>query len=155
MKCPRDNSTLSPHKKGNIDIHVCQECHGFFLSLEQKSASQLEVLLQKQFTNPQSDSAIASVISPQSGHAMKRFEYRKVLLDYCADSHSIWFDRGEYSKIFAFNSTASKKIENKSDSSSWSVVDVVSAPFDVLDVSGDIIGAVGDLVGDLISGIDL
>ena len=157
MKCPRDNATLSPHKKGNIDIHFCQECHGFFLSLEQKSAAQLEVLLQKQFSNPKNDSGKFSVISPQSGHAMKRFEYRKVLLDYCASSHSIWFDHGEYSKIFSFDSNASKSknIVNQSDSSSWNVADVVTAPFDVLDVSGELIGAVGDLVGGLISGIDL
>ncbi len=150
MKCPRDNTTLVPHKKGNIDIHFCQECHGFFLPLEQKSAAQLEMLLKKQFTSAQSDSAI----NPQSGSSMKRFEYRKVTLDYCPDSHSIWFDRGEYSKILAFKSTKSKITGNKSDSSSWSVVDVVSAPLDILDLSGDVIGAVGDLVGDLISGID-
>ena len=155
MKCPTDTAELSPHKKGNIDIHLCPKCHGFLITLDQKPACELESLLQKQFANPQSNSGETAIISPSSGHAMRKFVYRNVILDYCSDSHSIWFDRGEYSKIFASDSKASKSVTTQGDSSSWNVADILIAPIDVFDASGDIIGAVGDFVGDLISGIDI
>jgi Zn-finger nucleic acid-binding protein len=155
MKCPKDTSELSPHKKGNIDVYSCPKCHGFLITLDQKPACELEVLLQKQFANPQSNSGEAEIISPSSGHAMRKFVYRSVILDYCADSHSIWFDRGEYSKIFALDSKTSKSIAGQGDSTSWNIADILTAPIDILDASGDVIGTVGDFIGDLISVIDI
>ena len=141
--------------KGNINIHLCEKCRGFFLPLKQQQASQLETLLKKQFSKPLNTSSETGIISPHSGDTMKQFEYRNVLLDYCTESHAIWFDRGEYTKIFASRTPTVKSRIHQSDSKAWDVVDAVTVPMDIIDLSGEVIGAVGEFVGDLISGISL
>ena len=85
---------------------------------------------------------------------MRRFEYRNVLLDYCEESHSIWFDRGEYPKIFASYTKSKKSISPQGKHSEWSAIDLVPDPVDILEISGSIFESVGDFVSDIISGVD-
>ncbi len=157
MQCPRDQSELSPHQKGQLNIHLCDQCRGFSILLNQDSASQLEVLLKKHLSDRKDPSGEKSLPSPHSGSSMKEFVYRGVQLDYCEESHSIWFDRGEYTKIFTTPNKTKKTSNNKksSESSVWDNVDFLPDVSDVVDLSADALGTVGDFVGDLVSGIDL
>jgi len=154
MKCPRDRSELVPSKKGNMDIHCCEECGGFLVTLNQASATQLERLLQKKFLSSESHSDKERLVSPISNELMKPFQFRGVLLDYCVKSHSIWFDPDEYPKMFKLEDNRLNLIATKRDSDDFSTWDAVDGGLNLLDSSGDFIGAVGSFIGDLLSGID-
>ncbi|MGJ8674296.1 MAG: hypothetical protein ACSHX2_15300, partial [Rubritalea sp.] len=155
MKCPIDKSTLTAHKKGNLEIEYCQQCSGFSVRLEQDAAKKLEDQLTGHFSSPQTKNSKVGLSSPHTNSSMKSFKYRGVLLDYCSESHSIWFDKGEYSKIFASSTQTEKTVKKESSDGGWSVLDIVAAPIDIIDISGSILDTLGDIVSDITSGIDL
>ncbi|MFK7850549.1 MAG: hypothetical protein AB8D78_06175 [Akkermansiaceae bacterium] len=114
--------------------------------------------MKKHFSEPPEDSNEEALSSPDTGQRMKKFVYRGVVLDYCVDSHAIWFDQGEYSKLFAPEQKANQiktATPTEPNSTIYNVLDGATSAVDIIDVSGDLIGTVGDFVGDLISGIDI
>ncbi len=155
MNCPRDNSKLTPHQKGKMSIHLCEECSGFFVSLDQKSAKRLESLLQRSFSKTDKTTKEPKLFSPYSDSAMHQFKYRGIQLDYCKDTHSIWFDRDEYPKVFGTQSKTTLKSANSAPISVLDIVDSVISPLDVLEISASVVEGIGDFVGDLVSGIDV
>jgi len=169
MTCPRDNTPLTTHTKGHLDIHQCPTCHGFFVSLSQEQAESLHNVLNKYLSVPIPESQQESLQSPQSGQVMKQISYRNVIIDYCEDSHSLWFDPGEYNKIFspkASSSSSPKQLlrntPSKRETATDAVGDVLLSGIDPISVIGDIteftgnsLGNLGDFVGDFVSGIDL
>ena len=146
---------MKPQGKGRLQIDVCEQCGGFFVHLGQEAAGQLEKLLRKGLENGTGGSTEEAMVSPSSGLLMKGFEFRGVHLDYCADSNSIWFDRGEYPKIFATPGKAVSKPSNGDPKNT--VADVAVSSVDVVgggvEIASDVIGGVGDFLGDLLSGL--
>lgn len=153
MHCPRDESQLVVYTKGQLHIEQCSECNGFFVNLTQQAANQLSSLLKRDISadvrNPRH-----GLKSPQSGEIMQCFIYRGVQLDYGEKSHSVWFDQGEYTKIFASpqppRNLGASEGSQRSDS-----IDKAADLADKAETSVGVLGFVGDLVGDLISGIDI
>jgi Zn-finger nucleic acid-binding protein len=152
MRCPRDESQLIAFTKGQLEIEQCAECNGFFVNLAQRPANQLSTLLKRDISEGKRRGD-HGLISPTSGKLMQSFTYRGVQLDYCEQSHSVWFDHGEYTKMFAPAEKASRSSVRAHEKS-----DKVDLSFDVVDgieASDGVFSFVGDLVGDLVSGIDL
>ena len=90
-----------------------------------------------------------TLVSPYTGETMKRFVYRGMPLDYCVSTHSVWFDQGEYTRMFGtpVKGTTPKFNVGKTASDTWEVVDNVGN-------SLEIVGAVGEIALELVSGID-
>lgn len=159
LKCPRDQSVLSSHQKGRLKIHHCTKCGGFQVCLNQFSAKALsEKLLKKiQQSNPTEN----ALQSPYTDEKMIHFTHRGVELDYCKESNSVWFDRGEYTKIFAAETTG----EKSKPSMMSKAADGVEAGIDgvsflpgidsIIDVSSSALSGLGDFLGDFIGGIDI
>ena len=90
--------------------------------------------------------------SPFTGHLMKRFKYREVELDYCEFTDSVWFDRGEYSKMFQ-SPEGAKRMKGVGQD----VVDSVGVgeiADSVADVALDF-SMVGEFVGDFLSNFEV
>ncbi|MGJ8634140.1 MAG: zf-TFIIB domain-containing protein [Luteolibacter sp.] len=156
MQCPIDSSFLKAQGKGNLKIDFCEKCGGFFVCLGQAEALQLEKLLRKGLEAKGGEAVAQTMVSPSSGLPMKGFEFRGVHLDYCVESHSIWFDRGEYQKIFSAPGKGKGRPWNGgSESSVWDHAVTASDVGDGLEGATDVLGSVGDFLGDLLSGIDL
>ena len=155
MKCPRDNSVLKDHKKGNLEIKYCPECSGFFVLLEQEAASKIEAQLKGHFARLHDTGQESPPVPSDSDSSMKSFVYRGVHLDYCIENHAIWFDRGEYTKIFAANSTGKKSLSKEEGQSAWDSLDIVSIPLDIIEISGDVFEGLGGFIADAVSSVDI
>ncbi len=143
MKCPRDQAVLVAKTKGSLMIFVCPECNGLFIPLGQTNAKSLNTQLGKAL---KIQGVFGEIESPSTGKPMRHFTHRGVELDYCEESHSVWFDRGEYSKIFS-----SPNSQQKSQTQSIDFEEAVTAnyrPGQVFDVSDVLLGVLcflGDL----------
>lgn len=138
-----------------MSINVCEDCGGFSILLGQASAQQLEKLLRSHLSKESGKAPGFESAPPSSDPAFEPFVFRGIQLDYCRGTHSIWFDRGEYAKIFANKSEGWTKPAESKSSSVWDSIDLVSAPSDLLEISGSALEGLGDFVGELISGIDI
>lgn len=144
MNCPRDNSLLDSVKKGELDVNVCNQCYGFSVSLGQDAATALAKQLRSRFASQQPQSEKDSLVSPFTGNRMSRFTYRGVELDYCAVTNSVWFDRGEYSRIFQSPEPVEKPASSGGGGfDGWDVIDQVGNTVCVLEIAGDlVVGAI-------------
>ena len=152
MKCPRDQSLLDSMRKGPLDINACGECGCFSVILGQEAATSLSLQLSRSIKKHRGQARGDCLESPFTKDKMSRFLYRGVELDYCQLTNSVWFDRGEYSKIFQSpeNGSKPKPLAERSDPAKevWETIDKAGNTVDVLDI-------VGDLVSGLISGVDV
>ena len=161
MNCPRDNVLLLSDKKGRLEINSCPQCNGFSVVLSQEAASFLNAQLSKKLNQaPDSQPALKKqelLGSPYTGMAMRPFSYRGIVLDYCAATHSVWFDPNEYAKIFGAlgKSSCNSSSPSSTHSSGMSQRDRAAGVFDGVMGGIDVFDIVGDLVSDLVSGADV
>lgn len=90
---------LKKWKIGRIDSHICPQCAGLFVELDQEGAPTLS----RENVNPKERERIIgdgniAILSPANGKPMEAFLYRGVEIDYCEESNAIWFDPGEIEK---------------------------------------------------------
>ena len=87
---------------------------------------------------------------------MRRFTFRGVQLDYCEAAHSVWFDRGEYAKIFTSGAEEKERPSKQYGLSMGSAVGEATAGVgagDVLEISVEAVTRVGEFLGDLLGEI--
>ncbi len=152
MNCPRDNTILDSEQKGSLDVNVCPECNGFAVLLGQEAATALSKQLKVRIDSSEPKRYDDELRSPFTGHLMKRFKYREVELDYCEFTDSVWFDRGEYSKMFQ-SSEGAKRMKGVGQDvvDSVGVGEIVDSVADAaLDFS-----MVGEFVGDFLSNFEV
>jgi Zn-finger nucleic acid-binding protein len=108
MECPIDGSTLETHTVHSINIEECVQCRGlWFEEGELRKAKDesdpdrkwLDFDLwsdQESFTTDWS-----SRKCPQCDKNMAMISYGAtgVIVDYCAEGHGIWLDKGEFRAI--------------------------------------------------------
>lgn len=151
MKCPRDHTPLKLHKKGRLEIHHCSKCCGFQVCLNQFPVKNLSNQLHKEIAGSVLSKVGGALESPYAESSMKRFIYRDVSLDYCEETNSVWFDQGEYTKIFKNPQSLKKskldtsEIHNALDGSdffpsTWDITDITSITGDIFDSLGDFFG---------------
>ncbi|MGJ8723628.1 MAG: hypothetical protein ACSHYB_03635 [Roseibacillus sp.] len=134
-----------------MEVNVCDECNGFSVLLKQEAANALEAQLNKHFSKGGEGNVVATLVSPYTGEPMKRFVYREIQLDYCPATHSIWFDYGEYSRMFQGpEKVAARPTKSVSEAGgkAWETVENVGNSIDVL-------GVVGEVIGELLTGVDI
>ena len=152
MNCPRDHAVLCSFKKGSLEVNQCDVCNGFSVLLTQAAAEAMEKQLNGPISRTGEGDGVMTLVSPYTGETMKRFLYRGLPLDYCAATHSVWFDQGEYARMFqAPTKKSSSKLITAGDATSqaWEFVDDAGTTFEVL-------GFVGEVVVELLSeGADL
>ena len=125
------------------------------LLLEQEAASKIEAQLKGHFSRLGDTGQESPPVPSDSDSSMKGFVYRGVHLDYCIENHAIWFDRGEYTKIFAANSTGKKSLSKEEGQSAWDSLDIVSIPLDIIEISGDVFEGLGGFIADAVSSVDI
>ena len=99
MRCPRDRTPLELKERNELRISLCADCGGFFVDLRQAKASQLKAFISDRFSEALLPSETWQLQSPAASTAMKRLNISDVELDYCEQSHSVWFDSSEFSVI--------------------------------------------------------
>lgn len=108
MECPVDGNTLETHTVHSIQIEECVQCKGLWFE-------EGELRKAKDVSGPDRDWLDFDLWSdhelfaadwsarkcPQCGKTMATIAYAGtgVTVDYCADGHGIWFDKGEFEAI--------------------------------------------------------
>ena len=108
MECPIDGTTLETHKVHSINVEECIRCRGLWFQKD-------ELRKAKDETDPDlkwldfdlwsdQESFVAdwsSRMCPQCGKNMATISYGAtgVTIDYCAEGHGIWLDKGEFQAI--------------------------------------------------------
>ena len=151
MNCPRDNAVLSSVRKGRLEVNVCEVCNGFSVLLRQDAAGALEKQLHSSFSKSAGGNELETLRSPYTGNPMRRFLYRGIQLDYCQETHSLWFDQGEYSKMFRSPESKASSLKSGAsevNSKAWEVIDSASNSIDMIEV-------IGEVLSQIVSGVDL
>ncbi len=153
MKCPRDASELERKVFGELGIDFCPECEGFMVNLEAVGSGDWSGKVLKRLREK---GKIGGLVSPRSGQKMKTFVFNGVSLDFCEESKSVWFDRGEYEKILVRQRKVDAR-EKKDEvgenplvsGADMAVTDVVSSGVgEFFSRSGEIVLSGGEFVGD-------
>lgn len=105
MICPRDNIALIPRKQVELQLHICELCHGMWF--QRKDLDKI-----KQYTNikgngvsnespkVQHDKSQEVAICPvDRKRAMKQIVINEVHVDICSEHKGIWLDGGEIDLI--------------------------------------------------------
>jgi Zn-finger nucleic acid-binding protein len=100
MNCPRDGSPLEPVGGRAPGAHVCPQCGGELLELDRARGWGVS----PRSLNPRSRKPLPVqrdllALSPANGKPMVALRYRGVVIDYEAESNTVWFDPGELEKI--------------------------------------------------------
>jgi Zn-finger nucleic acid-binding protein len=108
MECPIDGTTLETHTVHSINIEQCVQCRGLWFEEDElrKAKDESDPDLNWLDFDLWSDqkSFIADWSSrkcPQCGKNMATISYggTGVTVDYCAEGHGIWLDKGEFQAI--------------------------------------------------------
>ena len=123
MKCPIDGTPLETHTVQSVNVEECAQCRGLWFEKGElrktKDASEpdLNWLDFDLWSDPASFAADwSSRQCPQCGKHMAAISYAEtgVTVDYCAEGHGVWLDKGEFQAIVkALNTEAESK--NASD----------------------------------------
>lgn len=153
MNCPRDNALLLSSQKGELSINSCPLCFGFSVLLGQDAAHNLEAQLRRAISLDDPRVPVEVLKSPYNGQEMKRFTYRGVQLDYCPVTHSIWFDRGEYSRMFQSPTHSSEPPTKRSLEPAPEGRSTTERVFDTVDGTATFLSFASELVEALVSGV--
>jgi len=108
MECPIDGSTLEAHKIHSISVEECIECKGLWFEQDElrkskdESDPDLEWLDFDLWSDHEALKADWSARKcPSCGKNMATISYGStgVTVDYCADGHGLWLDKGELQAI--------------------------------------------------------
>lgn len=108
MECPVDGTPLETHAVHSINIEECARCKGLWFEEDElrkaKDASDpdLNWLDFDLWSEQDSFNAVwSSRKCPQCGKNMVTISYgsTRVKVDYCAEKHGIWLDKGEFQAI--------------------------------------------------------
>ena len=108
MECPIDGTTLETHTIHSINIEECVQCRGLWFEkgelrkAKDETDPDLEWLDFDLWSDQESFAADwSSRMCPQCGKNMATISYGEtgVMIDYCAEGHGIWLDKGEFQAI--------------------------------------------------------
>ncbi len=108
MECPIDGTTLETHTVHSINIEECVQCRGLWFEegelrkAKDESDPDLDWLDFDLWSDQESFIADwSSRKCPQCGKNMATISYAAtgVTVDYCAEGHGIWLDKGEFQAI--------------------------------------------------------
>jgi Zn-finger nucleic acid-binding protein len=108
MECPIDGTTLETHTIHSINIEECAQCRGLWFEegelrkAKDESDPDLNWLDFDLWSDQESFKADwSSRKCPQCGKNMATISYAAtgVKVDYCAEGHGIWLDKGEFQAI--------------------------------------------------------
>ena len=108
MECPIDGTTLETHKVHSINVEECIRCRGLWFQKGELRKAKDETDPDLQWLDfdlwSDQESFVAdwsSRMCPQCGKNMATISYGAtgVTIDYCAEGHGIWLDKGEFQAI--------------------------------------------------------
>jgi Zn-finger nucleic acid-binding protein len=115
MNCPRCNIDLQPQKDRGVDVEVCPNCQGMWLT-----PAELDALENVVFDNEEAKGSLYLVTQetelkcPVCSAALKQFDYRffDLQLDCCPD-HGFWLDKDKDKQILEIMSGEEKRLERE------------------------------------------
>jgi Zn-finger nucleic acid-binding protein len=108
MECPIDGTPLETRTVHSVNIEECVQCRGLWFEkgelrkAKDESEPDLNWLDFDLWANPESFTADWSPRKcPQCGKNMATISYAEtgVAVDYCAEGHGVWLDKGEFQAI--------------------------------------------------------
>jgi Zn-finger nucleic acid-binding protein len=108
MECPIDGTTLETHKVHSVNVEECVRCRGLWFQKGELRKAKDETDPDLQWLDfdlwSDQESFVAdwsSRMCPQCGKNMATISYGAtgVTIDYCAEGHGIWLDKGEFQAI--------------------------------------------------------
>ncbi len=108
MECPIDGTVLETHPINEIIIEECAQCGGIWFEGGELRKAMEESdpdlsWLDFDLWSDQESFAVdwSSRKCPQCGRNMATISYADtgVMVDYCADGHGVWLDKGEFQTI--------------------------------------------------------
>lgn len=121
MECPIDGTALETHTVHSINIEECVQCRGLWFEegelRKAKDESELDLNWLDFDLWSDQESFVADWSSrkcPHCGKNMATISYAAtgVMVDYCAEGHGVWLDKGEFQAIIEAleNEIASKNV---------------------------------------------
>lgn len=103
MKCPDCNVDLVPGKRNGVDMEICPNCQGMWLTRQELAQLEDKVF---DFGDQEKGSLMLGATPttrkcPQCGKLMKSFEYRfyDLQMDFCEELHGYWLVAGEDKRV--------------------------------------------------------
>ena len=116
MKCPDCNKDLVQNKRDGVEMEVCPNCNGMWITPQELTQLEDEVF---DFGDNEKGSLMLGADPsgrkcPQCAKPMKTFEYREygLLLDYCEDD-GFWLDAGEDKRVLDLMREEEKNLGRK------------------------------------------
>ena len=105
MKCPRDGEVLAHLAKKGVEFHGCHLCKGLLVEpaslalLFKKSEQQPRDYFKSLVPSAEFLNSADAVTCPKCKYNMYETENRGIVLDFCMNCQSVWFDHGELQSI--------------------------------------------------------
>ena len=117
MKCPECNTELAQGKRDGVDMEVCPNCKGMWLTAQELTELEDKVF---DFGDDEKGSLMLGSTPttrkcPQCGKPMNQFEYRlyDLEMDFCPDQHGYWLEADEDQRVLELMKKEEKNLGRK------------------------------------------
>jgi len=117
MNCPNCNAALVPTKRDRIEMEICPQCQGMWLTRQELEELEDEVFdLGDDKKGTRAFDSIADTRKcPECSKPMNRFEYRfyDLEMDFCGEGHGFWLEAGEDRRVLELMKKEEADLERK------------------------------------------
>ena len=114
MKCPNDHTDLKQTKRDGVQMDICPNCKGMWLTRHELAELEDKVF---NFGDDEKGSLMLGSSStnlscPECAKPMKSFQYRlyDLEMDFCEDGHGYWLTANEDKRVLELMNTEEKNL---------------------------------------------
>lgn len=118
MECQLCEGTITPVKRGEAEIYLCEKCNGFWVKsgelnklIKHKVGDVEASSIDHHFHKDDHGTLKCAFCVDKATNKVNFIDFSDIILDYCEECGAFWIDNGELDKMQAYMD----KIEKNSD----------------------------------------